>query len=131
MHIIYIYPTNTPYIQGIINPFKITVNSLLQNLHYIVTYSPKLGTICYIYVDFYKKTRYYYFTIKWNFFLSKRSFLEDLVNFYRLLLIEWDIYSILVLHRAEDEKNPRSRGYIVGYSPRKHHIYITYIYIYM
>ena len=30
-----------------------------------------------------------------------------------------------------DEKNPPSRGYIVGYSPRKHHIYITYIYIYI
>ena len=31
---------------------------------------------------------------------------------------------------ASDEKNPRSRGYIVGYSPPKCHIYITYIYIY-
>ena len=28
---------------------------------------------------------------------------------------------------ASDEKNPRSRGYIVAYSPRKHNIYITYI----
>ena len=28
---------------------------------------------------------------------------------------------------AEDEKNPRSRGYIVAYSLTKPHIYITYI----
>ena len=29
---------------------------------------------------------------------------------------------------ASDEKNPRSRGYIVGYSPPKPNIYITHIY---
>ena len=28
---------------------------------------------------------------------------------------------------ASDEKNRRSRGFIVGYSPPKCHIYITYI----
>ena len=28
--------------------------------------------------------------------------------------------------QAEDEKNPRSRGYIVGYSTRKYHIYNIY-----
>ena len=30
---------------------------------------------------------------------------------------------------ASDEKMPRFRGYIVGYTPQKHRIYITYIYI--
>ena len=28
--------------------------------------------------------------------------------------------------KAEDEKNPRSRGYIVAYCTRKHHIYNIY-----
>ena len=32
---------------------------------------------------------------------------------------------------ASDEKMPRFRGYIVGYTPQKHRIYITYIYIYI
>ena len=32
---------------------------------------------------------------------------------------------------ASDEKMPRSRGYIVAYTPRQTRIYITYIYIYI
>ena len=39
--------------------------------------------------------------------------------------------SIVPKPRAEDEKIPRLRGYTVGYSPSKHNIYITYIYIYI
>ena len=30
---------------------------------------------------------------------------------------------------SDEKKNPRSRGYIVVYSPQKPNIYITYIYI--
>ena len=64
---------------------------------------------------------------------------------------EWDIYCIYGVSscyiqlyspdtedffrprpQAEDEKNPRSRGYIVAYSTRKKHIYNIYpIFLYL